>query len=238
MNDKIITVILIPILLLAACSTIGGKEPNMTTTEFVQQYIALNGPAIGDSEQVLFVTATTASSTVAVIRMVEKASGEWRLAAVPINGNIGRNGFAPPGGKREGDGRTPSGVFRLGTAFGYQPVISTRMPYRQATTDDFWVDDAGSPSYNKWVTGRPDAVSFERMKRDDDLYKYGIVIEYNTDPVVKGRGSAIFLHVWRGEGKPTEGCVSVSEGSVVALLTWLDPARKPIAVMGSEALLF
>ena len=54
---------------------------------------------------------------------------------------IGRNGFAPPGEKCEGDGRTPSGLFRLKTAFGYPPSVPTQMPYRQSQEDDLWIDD-------------------------------------------------------------------------------------------------
>ena len=59
------------------------------------------------------------------------------------------------------------------------------------------------------------------MKRDDNLYKYGIVIEYNTNPAIKGYGSAIFLHVWGGENDTTEGCVAVSEEKLLKFLNGL-----------------
>jgi L,D-peptidoglycan transpeptidase YkuD (ErfK/YbiS/YcfS/YnhG family) len=108
------------------------------------------------------------------------------------------------------------------------------MPYRQATDDDFWVDDVDSEDYNKWVKGKPNAASWEKMKRDDDQYKYGVVIEYNMHPIVKGKGSAIFLHVWKG-GESTLGCVSMSEEMILKILAWLDPAKKPLIIMGTES---
>jgi L,D-peptidoglycan transpeptidase YkuD (ErfK/YbiS/YcfS/YnhG family) len=108
------------------------------------------------------------------------------------------------------------------------------MAYRQATDNDFWVDDVNSGDYNQWVKGEPQAASWEKMKRDDDQYKYGVVIEYNMHPIVKGKGSAIFLHVWNG-GESTLGCVSMSEEMILEILGWLDPAKKPLIIMGTES---
>ena len=70
------------------------------------------------------------------------------------------------------------------------------------------------------------------MKRDDNLYKYGIVIEYNTDPVIKGNGSAIFLHIWKNESIPTAGCVAVSEENLIKIIEWLDPVASPLIITG------
>jgi L,D-peptidoglycan transpeptidase YkuD (ErfK/YbiS/YcfS/YnhG family) len=113
--------------------------------------------------------------------------------------------------------------------------MTTKMPYRQATDDDFWVDDVGSADYNRWVRGRPQAASMEKMKREDGLYRHGIVIEYNMDPIVRGKGSAIFLHQWQGIAKSTRGCVAMPENQILRLLAWLDPAQKPLMIMGTEA---
>jgi len=166
---------------------------------------------------------------------LEKHDSAWRQVFGPIEAVIGRNGFAPAGEKREGDGRSPSGIFPLKLVFGYGETSPTRMPYRQAREEDLWVDDPESPDYNRWVErGVTAAASFERLRRDDDLYKYGIVIGYNTDPVVKGHGSAIFLHVWRGRHSPTAGCVAVSEDDLLRILAWLDPAAHPMIVMGMD----
>jgi len=191
---------------------------------------------IGQSSQVILVRNMQPPSVSVQVIALERRNGRWRSHFVPMEGVIGRNGFSPPGEKREGDGRTPSGIFPLGTVFGYEPSFPTMMPYRQVSSDDLWVDDVHAADYNRLVKrGSTRASSFEVMRRDDDLYKYGIVVEYNTDPVIKGYGSAIFFHLWRGKGKPTEGCVALSEEDLIRILRWLNPEAKPLAVMGTNA---
>jgi L,D-peptidoglycan transpeptidase YkuD (ErfK/YbiS/YcfS/YnhG family) len=107
------------------------------------------------------------------------------------------------------------------------------MPYRQALADDIWVDDPQADDYNQWTKiQETKAASYEMMRREDDQYKYCIVIEYNTDPVIKGNGSAIFLHIRKGEGIPTAGCVAVSEEDIIKILRWLDPAATPLMITG------
>jgi len=161
----------------------------------------------------------------------EVRDGRWRQVFSPMRATIGRKGFAPIHKKREGDGRTPSGIYPIGTAFGYAPDFPTGLSYLQATENDFWIDDVDSPQYNQWVTGKPEAKSFEDMKRKDDLYKYGAVIEYNTNPIVPGNGSAIFIHIWRGLGQPTSGCVALSPRSLKKVLQWLDADRHPVVIL-------
>ena len=166
---------------------------------------------------------------------LEKDGDLWREACPKMKAAIGRNGFAPPGEKREGDGRTPSGVFALSLAFGYDASADTRMPYRQALDDDLWVDDPAAPDYNRWVKKETTAAqSYEYMRRPDDLYKYGLVIEYNTDPVMPGRGSAIFLHLRDDAGSPTAGCVAVSEADMLKILRWLDPTARPVIYLNPD----
>ncbi|OGX38309.1 MAG: hypothetical protein A3C36_02495 [Omnitrophica WOR_2 bacterium RIFCSPHIGHO2_02_FULL_52_10] len=152
----------------------------------------------------------------------------------PMSAVLGRNGLAASGEKREGDGRTPAGIYQIKRAFGYAPRVDTRLDYRQATANDFWVDDPASAQYNQWVTGAPPAVSHEILRRDDRLYQYAVVIEYNTAPVVPGRGSAIFLHVWRGKGIPTAGCVAVSPKNMQKFLKWLDLPRNPVIILSDD----
>jgi L,D-peptidoglycan transpeptidase YkuD (ErfK/YbiS/YcfS/YnhG family) len=164
---------------------------------------------------------------------MEKRGDKWQMAFEPFNAVIGRNGLAAAGEKREGDGKTPSGLYPLKMTFGYDATIRTKMPYRHALDDDVWVDDPQADDYNRWVKkSETRAASYELMKRDDNLYKYGIVIEYNTSPVIKGNGSAIFLHIWKGESVPTAGCVAVSEENILKILQWLDPAASPLIIMG------
>lgn len=184
------------------------------------------------STQALLVTADHPGNFRATMYALEKRDAAWQNAFPPLPALVGSKGFAPPGEKREGDRRTPSGVFAMKLAFGYGEHIDSRMPYRQTGEEDIWVDDAASPDYNRWVRrGETSAASFEDMKRQDHRYKYGIVIEYNTDPVVKGAGSAIFIHVRGGENLPTLGCVALSEEGILKVLDWLDPVKKPMAVL-------
>lgn len=228
--------IVVILLFLSAYATAETKKPVSSPPKdsSVDNSISNNADRIYPSRQAILVKNADPSSVRVVIFTLEKDAGGWRFVSGPIKGNIGWNGFAASGTKREGDGKTPSGIYPLGTVFGYAPSINTRMPYRQATKDDFWVDDVNSPFYNRWVTGNVGAASAEKMRREDDLCKYGIVVEYNTNPIIKGYGSAIFFHIWRGEGVPTVGCVAMAEEDIVKLIAWLDPEKKPVAVMGTK----
>jgi L,D-peptidoglycan transpeptidase YkuD (ErfK/YbiS/YcfS/YnhG family) len=232
-------IIFASIFLASACACF-SDVPDKTFQRDAQppQRSGLSGPykkLIGDSSQILLVRNVNPVLVDVQVIAMEKSNGRWQSPFEPMDGVIGKKGFAPPGQKREGDGRTPSGIFSLGTVFGYGPSFPTRMPYRQAVLDDIWVDDVRADDYNRWVKkGVTRASSFERMRRDDELYKYGIVVEYNTNPVMKGDGSAIFFHLWKGKGKATEGCVAMSEKDVVKVLRWLDPAARPLVIMGTN----
>jgi L,D-peptidoglycan transpeptidase YkuD (ErfK/YbiS/YcfS/YnhG family) len=223
-----------PILFSCAPYWVIEKGFSADVNPFIKEFIAHYSAQIGKSEQLIFAINKDPSSFRVTIHALERSNGAWHLVFPTFPGSIGEKGFAAIDNKREGDGKSPSGIFSLGIAFGYDPSVVTKMPYRQATDDDFWVDDVNSEDYNKWVKGRPDAASWEKMKRDDDQYKYGVVIEYNMHPIVKGKGSAIFLHVWIG-GESTLGCVSMSEEMILKILAWLDPAKKPLIVMGTES---
>jgi len=210
----------------------GGESTNINPV--IKKFIAHHPTQIGESKQLIFATNRDSSSFHVTIHALERNNGVWHLAFPTFTGSIGEMGFAAIDRKSEGDGKSPSGIFPLGIAFGYAPSAVTKMPYRQATDDDCWVDDVNSEDYNKWVKGKPNAASWEKMKREDDQYKYGVVIEYNMHPIVKGKGSAIFLHVWK-TGESTVGCVSMPEEMVLKILGWLDPAKKPLIIMGTES---
>jgi len=202
----------------------------------MKAYLAAHENEIKNSTQILLVFGNSSmSSTERKVYALEKKGGEWKAAFEPFDAVIGKNGFAEADKKREGDGKTPSGAFALQMTFGYEKSINTKMPYRQTLVDDIWVDDPKANDYNSWVKKtETQGVSYEKMRRDDNLYKYGIVIEYNTNPVVKEYGSAIFFHVWRGKDIPTEGCVAVSEEDIVKILAWLDPKALPVIIMGKN----
>lgn len=123
---------------------------------------------------------------------------------------IGRGGVTRD--KREGDGATPAGSFALRAVWwrpdrGRPPAFA---PLRVAAPGLGWSDDPADPLYNRPAPlGR--GFSAERMRRADPLYDLVGDIDWNRDPPEPGRGSAIFLHVWRKPRHPTEGCVALAE---------------------------
>jgi L,D-peptidoglycan transpeptidase YkuD (ErfK/YbiS/YcfS/YnhG family) len=195
-------------------------------------------PDAAPGTQLVYVDPLPGAATRATVYAVAAGPGGWQLELAPLPANLGRNGCAPPWEKREGDGRTPSGLFTLGTAFGSQPRIDSKLPYRQASDQDLWVDDPHSCEYNRWVRrDRLQAASWEELSRPDGLYRYALVLNYNTNPVLRGMGSAIFLHVERAPGVPSAGCVTLAESDLLRLFAWLDPARSPACAIGSPSAL-
>jgi L,D-peptidoglycan transpeptidase YkuD (ErfK/YbiS/YcfS/YnhG family) len=165
--------------------------------------------------------------------------------AIPVT--VGRTGLAWGDGlqstvagpeKSEGDLKSPAGIYKFGKAFGYAdaPPPNTRLPYQKASAQDFYVSDPASTEYNQWVNLKSGVdphtrwASFEKMRRSDSLYELGIVVEYNMSPVVKGKGSAIFFHIWRAADAPTAGCTAMEKQHLVELLQWLDPEKAPLLI--------
>ncbi|NLI79799.1 MAG: L,D-transpeptidase family protein [Candidatus Riflebacteria bacterium] len=199
-----------------------GQDPVPPKAPFPAEVVARLDQA--GARQCLEVRVHDPASITATVQAWEHRPTGWAPALASFPAVIGRKGLADPGGKREGDGKSPAGVFPLGFAFGYAPAAPTRWPYHPAAPDDVWIDDPEAPDYNTLTKkGATTARSFEFLKRPDDLYKYGLVVEYNTRPVVKGHGSAIFVHLWSGPRSGTAGCVAFDEESMLALLGWLDP---------------
>lgn len=160
---------------------------------------------------------------------------------------VGKNGMAwgkglsgvGPGTepvKREGDGKAPAGVFKLGTAFGYDDAPPTKLPYLALTSTTECVDDSRSARYNELVDGSKisrDWGSSERMLTEEG-YRRGIFIEHNT-PASPAAGSCIFLHIWRGPGSPTAGCTAMDQADINRLFDWIDPRQTPLLVQMPEA---
>jgi len=202
--------------------------------------IAKKNAALLDSiGQFLVVFNETPESNSAILVALEKKNRVWHIVDHPISAGIGRKGFAATGAKREGDNLTPSGFFRLGQLFCYEKEVKTKMSFIQTTADDKWIDDPNSPDYNHHVRGETKAGSFEKLKIRSDEYKYCMVIEYNMNPVVKGMGSAIFLHLSENQQQvnPSSGCVVITEQDMERLLNWMNPELKPSIIMGNKKVL-
>lgn len=138
---------------------------------------------------------------------------------------LGRTGVRPD--KCEGDGATPAGRFALREVMVRPDRIlvtpQTPLPLRPMQPHDGWCDDPADAAYNRLVR-LPHPARHERLWREDHLYDLLCVIGYNDDPVVPGRGSAIFLHVATPDFGSTEGCVAVALADLHRLLESMDPA--------------
>jgi L,D-peptidoglycan transpeptidase YkuD (ErfK/YbiS/YcfS/YnhG family) len=188
--------------------------------------------ARGISGQLIAVTAASYGATQAELTAYQRAGGQWRRVLGPWTAWIGRNGMAPPGAKREGDGRTPSGTFGFGFFFGVDPDPGVRFPYRRIAAFDVWDDDPSSPLYNLWVDDQDASPGANPEPMDVSAYDYGAVIGYNTART-PGLGSAIFLHI--NIGTPTAGCVTLPVSELLEILRWLNPAAAPRIAMGVRA---
>jgi L,D-peptidoglycan transpeptidase YkuD (ErfK/YbiS/YcfS/YnhG family) len=188
---------------------------------------------VGDARQVISVTAARYGSTHATIRAFAKHSSGWVQVAGPWSAWIGNSGFAPPGHKREGDGRTPSGSYHFSFFFGVDPDPGVRFAWRHASRHDFWDDDSSSSHYNEWVNAlRYSAGRSPEPMHVQPSYDDGAAIAYNTART-PGLGSAIFLHVTHHSA--TSGCVALPRPQLRRLLRWLDPRDHPRIIMGRTA---
>ena len=195
------------------------------------------------SEQLIMIVSDDFNNTHAVLTRYEKEQNGYKRIGEKIIVNIGRSGLAWGIGekgfiprvndpvKKEGDGKAPAGIFKISQAFGYASTIETKMPYIQADKELICVDDSDSKDYNKILDKErsDDPKSFEWMKRDDDLYKIGLVIEHNTI-AKKGAGSCIFFHIQKSDDAPTAGCSAMKEEDLQTIIEWLDPAKEPKVV--------
>jgi len=143
---------------------------------------------------------------------------------------LGRSGIRAL--KREGDGGTPLGRFPIRQVL-YRvdrgPRPRTELPVRAIREDDGWCDDPAGRNYNRLIT-LPSKRSAEGLKRADHLYDVVLVLGYNDRPRVRGKGSAIFVHLARPGLTATDGCIALSRRDLLALLAQARPGS-PIVVM-------
>jgi L,D-peptidoglycan transpeptidase YkuD (ErfK/YbiS/YcfS/YnhG family) len=145
-------------------------------------------------------------------------------AAVPVA--LGRSGILV--NKREGDGGTPRGVFRLKRLWWRKdriPRPRTGLPLRAIRPDDAWSEDPADRRYNRPVR-RNALEAGDRLMREDGLYDLIIEIDHNDRPRIAGRGSAVFIHVARPGFKPTAGCVALRRNDLLRLLERLSPRTR------------
>jgi L,D-peptidoglycan transpeptidase YkuD (ErfK/YbiS/YcfS/YnhG family) len=149
------------------------------------------------------------------------AAGAWTLPVALGRGGIKAN-------KREGDGATPRGVFRLKRLWWRaerHPRPATLLPVRRIMPDDGWCEDPRDRRYNRPVKLAP-AAQADRLARRDALYDFIVELDHNTRPRVAGRGSAVFIHAARPAFAPTAGCVALELKTLQRLLARLSPRTR------------
>lgn len=154
------------------------------------------------------------------------ADGRFELEGRTLRCAIGKAGAIAAKDKREGDGKSPLGVWPIREVW-YRPDVYTQGPttalsVRATRPEDGWCDAPGDPNYNRPVV-LPYPASAERMWRDDAVYDLVVILGHNDEPPVPGMGSAIFMHLAR-EGYPgTEGCVALARADLEAVLAVAKP---------------
>ena len=141
---------------------------------------------------------------------------------------IGPGGIGIKGG--EGDGITPCGSFPAREIFYRADRIAkpvTALPLHAIRKDDGWCDAPDDPGYNRLVK-LPYPASTETLWREDHLYDLVAVLGYNDDPVVPGKGSAIFLHLARADFSATHGCVALAQSDWLAAIAQLEPGDQVV----------
>ncbi len=202
-----------------------------------------------NSSQCLVGTSDGWDNSHVTLTYYEKSDGRWQPVGESWQGRLGKSGLVWGSGlnpvprgvptKREGDKRSPAGVFALGGAWGYDATIrkNPKQFYHQVTRRDLWVEDPESPHYNEFVVLDHDpSTAWEKkqqMKQGDYAHALKLFIAHNPAPkAVPNAGSSIFFHIWRGGGSiPTAGCTTMEKSKLQEVISRIDPARNPLYVL-------
>jgi L,D-peptidoglycan transpeptidase YkuD (ErfK/YbiS/YcfS/YnhG family) len=180
------------------------------------------------------------------LQRFDRTRNGWRAAGSPTAVLFGKSGLAWGRGlingqqdgpiKVEHDHRAPAGVFSIGTIYTYDKSLplNADYPFHTVGPGDAWVDDYRNSHYNQHVTVDPNnpPAWFERqkMRRGDFAYRWLVEVRHNADPPIPGFGSAIFFHIRRGPHRPSAGCTTMAEKSLVELICWLRAGANPAYV--------
>lgn len=204
-----------------------------------------------DCLQLVVVVNKHWDDTTARMRRYQRSSAEapWEPVGVSVPVNLGRTGLAwgrSPlmeqksekgdfASKKEGDGRSPAGLFPFKQAFGHpgppNGYRATNLPFIPLHKQEC-VDDGKSEHYNTIVlpseVGGRTWSSAETMKIS--VYQMGLVVAHNCPDPVPGAGSCIFFHIQSGPGKPTAGCTSMTRSRMAELMLWLERDKHPLVL--------
>lgn len=188
----------------------------------------------GNAAQVITVEAPIYDTTYATLTLWQRQGHCWVTEAGPWPARIGTKGFSNH--HTEGDGTTPAGSYAIGPVmYGNAPNPGVHYAYHRLTCGDWWDEYPLSKEYNTFqhvacAQTPAFAPGSEALWTETNAYPSFAVVEYNSNPVVRGAGSGIFVHA--NIGFPTAGCVSVPLADLDTLLRALRPADAPRIVMG------
>ncbi|GHE02189.1 L,D-transpeptidase family protein [Streptomyces alanosinicus] len=190
----------------------------------------------GGGTQLITAQAPRTDATSGTLTWWDLRHGRWvRAGAAPAR--FGAKGLVEGAKRTQGTDTTPTGLYALPFGFGIKAAPGgTRVTYRAVKDGSWWCEDNDSRSYNRWVEPLPQdcrASESEHLVTYTAQYAYGLVIGFNYDRPVRGRGAGIFLHV-NGRGA-TAGCVSVPEDAMRRILRWARPARAPHVAIGTDS---
>ncbi|MCM1971113.1 MULTISPECIES: L,D-transpeptidase [unclassified Streptomyces] len=190
----------------------------------------------GGGSQLITAVAPAPGSTTGRLTWWDRWEGRWHaVGSAPAR--FGANGLTEGATRTQGTNTTPAGLYALPYAFGIAHApAGTAYRYRRVAPDSWWCQDNASESYNRWVEPLPADCApgeAEHLTTYTTQYAHALVIAFNYERPVRGRGAGIFLHV-NGKGA-TAGCVSVPEYAMRAVLRWADPHRQPHIAIGTES---
>jgi L,D-peptidoglycan transpeptidase YkuD (ErfK/YbiS/YcfS/YnhG family) len=123
--------------------------------------------------------------------------------------------------EKEGDNITPKGIFKITSVYYRSDKIKkivTALKKIKIKKSMGWCDDPNSNFYNRKIK-LPNKFSYEKFYRKDNLYDIIAVLNYNTNPIIKNKGSAIFIHIANNNYKPTAGCIGIKKNNLIKLLS-------------------
>lgn len=209
--------------------TVNSQEMKVEVPEELNEIFSENGftaEKLEETEckQLVLVDSTEDEPIVRFFEVEENRWSENRECSGFVL--IGRNGVTE--NKREGDGCTPLGFHKIGSAFYVDEKVETKLSCFKITEDSYWVDDPDSVHYNKYVEGTEakDWNSAEHMIEYNG-YRYGFVLDYNME-CIPGAGSAIFFHIG---SNPTAGCIATNEELLLKYLSLLDKDKNPYVLV-------
>jgi L,D-peptidoglycan transpeptidase YkuD (ErfK/YbiS/YcfS/YnhG family) len=151
--------------------------------------------------------------------IIVKKSGYLQYKNLKFRCALGKAGIKKK--EKEGDSITPKGTFKIIRMY-YRPDriknITAKIKKIKIKQNMGWCDDSKSHFYNQQIK-LPSKYSYEKLFRNDNLYDLILVINYNINPTIKNKGSAIFIHVANNSYKKTEGCIALKKGHLIELIS-------------------